>query len=1025
MKRRLVALTMCLMLVVPGTCGNNTFTVRAAEDVSDVAATEVSTLSVESEEVVEDAANEGSDTDESSDDADTEISSSTSEETDSAETEEASDETEAVTDADDSTVSDSTESSTESSSDDASTESSIEAGSDASTDASSDSSSEASSDASTEASSDASTEASTEITYPEYSYSDVVDGYSISLYAPENVFPEDTTVTIERVEDVDNTDIADILAKELEDGEVVNIISFDITFYDGEEEIEPKDGSVTVEIGIAKELDETEEVDGEESTEGDIIEIDPLNASSDDVAESAEKVVRVFHISDDKTVDKIDSTVNDGNVTYDAEEFSVYSIAVITLNTDSTLVAAVEGAFNSGYLDIRSLDALGYDHTTYYEDIMTAALNYADNNASSSSEYTIYVPAGNYTLSKSSLHIPPYTTIEMADGGVVTQTNAGYNIIMSDNGNSFNNTTNAGSGYGSTYNIKIKGGTYKSSVATGVLFRFGHITGVTLENVTVIGNKNNHEVEFGAVKDITLTNCTFEGSTSYSEECVEFDTVSDSEAFPDYAPYDYYCCENITVTGCTFKNCGCGIGSHRNVVNYYYKNINISDNRFQNLKGNAIEARGWKSSTIQNNTFDGVGCAVNTMINYKSLYKGDKYSSSGLDFTSDLTISDNTIKLNSSSSDKTVAIILSGYEIESNVNGIAKGTHTVSGLTATKNTITTGKDAAIKINYSNNDTVTNNICNGNGNTAVAIDVYASDGSNVTGNTIKNFTKSNAKGVFVREGSDNTTVSSNKIFNVGSYGVYVEAGSNTVINSNVIYKISKKAGIGINKSAKVKSINSNVIAGSSAHGVLVYNKSTVTTMKSNNISDIKKHGVLVQSKSTIKKMTSNVVDSQKTNICVEKDCKACGFSFGTGSLGLGEKVKCKQFGPKSATTNFSNSKSKVASITNGKLKGLKKGKTNLKLTTSGAKGVTKVTVGSKPKSVSVSEASVTLGVNEASKITPKVNSGAGCSVYKYSSNNKGVAKVTKTGVIEAVGAGTATITVKTYNGKKTTVSVTVQ
>ena len=72
---------------------------------------------------------------------------------------------------------------------------------------------------------------------------------------------------------------------------------------------------------------------------------------------------------------------------------------------------------------------------------------------------------------------------------------------------------------------------------------------------------------------------------------------------------------------------------------------------------------------------------------------------------------------------------------------------------------------------------------------------ASDGSKITGNTIKNFTKSNAKGVFVREGSDNTTVSSNKIFNVGSYGVYVEAGSNTVINSNVIYKISKKAGIG--------------------------------------------------------------------------------------------------------------------------------------------------------------------------------------------------------------------------------------
>lgn len=1020
MKRRLVALTMCLMLVVPGTYGNNTFTVRAAEDVSDVATTEISTLSVESEEVVEDAANEGSDTDESSDDADTEISSSTSEETvteetDSAETEEASDETEAVTDADASTASDSTESSTDSSSDDASAESSVEAGSDASTEASSDSSSEASSDASTEASSDASTEASTEITYPEYSYSDVVDGYSISLYAPENVFPEDTTVTIERVEDVDNTNIADILAEELEDGEVVNIISFDITFYNGEEEIEPKDGSVTVEIGIAKELDETENVDGEESTEGDIIEIDPLNAISDDAAESAEKVVRVFHISDDKTVDKIDSTVNDGNVTYDAEEFSVYSIAVITLNADSTLTAAVHAAFDNGYIDISTVS--GYDCVEYFDDIVEAALDYISGISSSSLQCEIYIPSGTYSQG-TTFYIPSYTTIHLADDAVINL-NVDSNMFVGANVN------DTDSGWGTYNNIVIEGGTYNCGSYNHTAIRFGHMQNVTIKNATFTNSVKNHIMEFGAVKGITITNSNFSGLSSYDGELIELDCMTDSEAFPQFKPYDYYCCEDVTISDCSFKNCGRGLGSHRNAVGYYFNNIKVTGCTFENHRGNAIEARQWTNSSITGNTFTNVGSGINTQVQQDTLYKGNSYSKSKLTYTANVTISDNTINLTSNS--KQTGILLAGYTISSSSQGVADGTYNVNGFTASNNTINIGSNKAVAIKLFNSDsnTVTNNTCVGNSTAAAGIHLSVADSNNVSGNTLKNYTSTKAKVIYSESGNTSNTIDYNNIYNSGAYAIYLDGCTDKSVSHNTIYGVAKKGGIGIFNKAKVKAVNYNIIAGSKKDGIVVYNKAVVTTMKYNNISDIKRYGVNIAKKATVKKIINNVIDSKKNNIFVASDSKGAGFSFTTTSLGVGEKVKLKKFYANGKSTTFSNTKSSVASVSNGKIKGVKKGKTKVILKMSGAKGYTVVKVGSKPESVSVTNNNVTLGVNEASAITPTVNSGAGCAVYKYSSSNKGVAKVTKTGVIEAVGAGTATITVKTYNGKETTVNVTVQ
>jgi len=60
-----------------------------------------------------------------------------------------------------------------------------------------------------------------------------------------------------------------------------------------------------------------------------------------------------------------------------------------------------------------------------------------------------------------------------------------------------------------------------------------------------------------------------------------------------------------------------------------------------------------------------------------------------------------------------------------------------------------------------------------------------------------------------------------------------------------------------------------------------------------------------------------------------------------------------------------------------------------------------------------------------KIIAKVPAGSASYHFKYSSSNRKVAKVNKTGKVTAVKKGTAVITVKTYNNKKATIKITVR
>lgn len=109
---------------------------------------------------------------------------------------------------------------------------------------------------------------------------------------------------------------------------------------------------------------------------------------------------------------------------------------------------------------------------------------------------------------------------------------------------------------------------------------------------------------------------------------------------------------------------------------------------------------------------------------------------------------------------------------------------------------------------------------------------------------------------------------------------------------------------------------------------------------------------------------------------------------------------------------------------GVIKGIRKGTAVIYAKTDdGREATCSVTVGKKPTSVSLNPKTATLSVGMTGQLTPMVSGGFSGS-YTFKTNKKKVATVDGKGRVTAVAPGKATITVKTYNGKKASCKITV-
>ena len=125
--------------------------------------------------------------------------------------------------------------------------------------------------------------------------------------------------------------------------------------------------------------------------------------------------------------------------------------------------------------------------------------------------------------------------------------------------------------------------------------------------------------------------------------------------------------------------------------------------------------------------------------------------------------------------------------------------------------------------------------------------------------------------------------------------------------------------------------------------------------------------------------------------------------------------------------YASSKPAVVRVTGkGKLTARAKGKAVITITSraTGAKTAVRVTVKAAPKKLTVSPASVTLKRGKTRTLTVSFNKGA-AAMPVFTSSNKKIASVDASGVITAKKKGTCYITVKTYNGLKQKIKVTVR
>ena len=168
------------------------------------------------------------------------------------------------------------------------------------------------------------------------------------------------------------------------------------------------------------------------------------------------------------------------------------------------------------------------------------------------------------------------------------------------------------------------------------------------------------------------------------------------------------------------------------------------------------------------------------------------------------------------------------------------------------------------------------------------------------------------------------------------------------------------------------------------------------------------------------------DTEETPAQSEEEDAANATRFGVPTaLALGRNETYAINCTKTSRLTYKSSNKKVATVSSkGKITARKKGSATITVYWKGKKLTTcKVKVVPAPETVSLNKTKLSLKVKKTYRLTPKINAGSHTK-YTWSSSNAAVASVNKSGLVTAIKAGKATITVRTHNGLRATCKVTV-
>lgn len=210
----------------------------------------------------------------------------------------------------------------------------------------------------------------------------------------------------------------------------------------------------------------------------------------------------------------------------------------------------------------------------------------------------IYLVSGEYTLD-GIIYIPSNTKI--IGLGDVTIKATGLNCYFA------NKTNGQAIEYSGTKNIRIENITFDGlNNASGLtMIGIAHAENVTIENCRFKDLHKWHMIEFNAVKQGYIKNCSFDNygtSGNGGTEAIQLDSMISESQYPWFGNYDGTANEFIIIEGNSFSNIGTkAIGGHSFAVGSIQRDIFIKNNTFDKVH-TAININDFKNLNITDNT---------------------------------------------------------------------------------------------------------------------------------------------------------------------------------------------------------------------------------------------------------------------------------------------------------------------------------------------------------------------------------------------------------------------------------------
>ena len=298
--------------------------------------------------------------------------------------------------------------------------------------------------------------------------------------------------------------------------------------------------------------------------------------------------------------------VTDSRVSIDGNSHELLSERLLSdFNSVNETIDNVNGKFVEINFDTYNPDKSG---TVPVNTLLQSALN----EIKDADAGTLIIKNGTYLINKRTT-VYSNTTIKMEDNAVLLRGNDRAILDFGD----INEMTY---GYDGVKNIHIDGGTldcnleeidkYPTDAANTINIR--HAQNVSFFNVKFRNTLSYHAVDINGVKDITFTNCVFEGhknlnGTSGKEAIQIAEIVKGGVGGP--GAWDGTPCKNVVITGCVFRSSNIApsfdvaIGNHASIHNVFQENIKITNNTFEECKVGVYPFK-WVNVEISGNTFD-------------------------------------------------------------------------------------------------------------------------------------------------------------------------------------------------------------------------------------------------------------------------------------------------------------------------------------------------------------------------------------------------------------------------------------